>query len=162
MKPFLAIYITLLAVLLQAQRSTQDSVNALITKLGSQNSAERQAATKSLQNRPEVAPAVRAALRSPDPEIARRAALILDHYDGRPSRELEAAFKNGDVLRAVKLMADWPAGKNEDEMFAPLRSLVRTLADRNRKQTGKNIQFDADWPDQFFVPDVIVGRPRGS
>ena len=55
----IAFSLTLLPALVLAQEPAQESVTALIKKLGSSISAERQAATQVLQGRPESAPALR-------------------------------------------------------------------------------------------------------
>ena len=60
------------------------------------------AATKALQERPEATPALRDATRSPNPEVAKRAAEILEYFDRRPIRELNLAIKEGRIDRGER------------------------------------------------------------
>jgi hypothetical protein len=154
MRRFFWLSLALFPALLLAQGPDDESIKALLKKLASANSAERQEATEMLKARPEGAPLVREALRSPDREVARRAALILDHFDGRPVRELNAAIKDGEVEKAIKLVADWPQGKNDDEVFAAIKELGRTLTDLARKQGGVKIN-GRPWFKTVNPPPVI-------
>src|SRR5476651_280058 len=114
MRPSIAIALILMPVLLLAQGPDRESVEALIKKLGSTNFQDRQAATKAMKERPEAVPALRDALRSADPELRKRAAEILEHFEPRPFREIDAAVKEGRVDRFIELLAAWPAGKHEE------------------------------------------------
>jgi len=127
-----------------------ESVESLIRKLGSTNFQERQVATKALEERPEFAPALRAALRSPDREIARRAGEILERG---LVREINGVIKEGRMDRIIDIFAGWPEGKQEKEAWDAARELARTLANLSQKNGQKQINPLERWGDK--APIVI-------
>ena len=131
----------MLPALVLAQSGEGDAVKALIKKLGSSSFQERQAATKALQERPEAAPAVRDALRSADSEIRNRAGEILDYYDRRPVRDLDAAVKEGRVHSVIEMLAGWPTGKYDQEAWYALHDFATTLTALHKKQGGEKIKL---------------------
>jgi PDZ domain len=85
--------------------SASAEIDQLIQQLGSESFQVREAATRKLMEREDAAPALRRALKSPDAEVARRAAEILDVLTTRQNqRALEEAAKNGEIDRAVELL----------------------------------------------------------
>jgi hypothetical protein len=140
MRFVIAIHLTLTPALLLGQAPDHKSVDALIKNLASTSFQDRQAATQALLRRPEAVPKLRDLLRSADLEVARRAAFILGHFDGLPLRELNSTVKEGRVDRAIQLLASWPKGKDDDEVYSAVRQLARTLIELHRKQGGGALQ----------------------
>jgi hypothetical protein len=93
--------------------------------------------------------ALRVALRSPDLEVRRRAATVLDHH---ALRELRAAVKQGKVERVIDLLSHWSAGKHEQEAWEAVRDLTFTLLDLHEKQGGTAIRLKMNrWESPPFV-----------
>jgi hypothetical protein len=116
-----------------AQATSDRPIPALVKELGSSNARVREAAHQSLKERPEAAPALREALRSPDSEVARRAADILDHFDRAPLRELDSAIKEGRIERVIELAAQMPEGKYEHAIMQSVFGLARRIDAAYRK-----------------------------
>jgi hypothetical protein len=144
--------------LMLAQTPADDAIKALIAKLASANFQDRQAATKSLQSRPEAAAAVRQILNSSDAETRRRAAEILEYYDRRPVRDLSAAGREGKLDRFIEVLSVWPTGKYESEAWFEVRGLVRILAAIHQKKGGKKIASWVHTPNDWTAPMLSVKR----
>jgi hypothetical protein len=138
----ISLSLILLLSLVFAQGRDEESIGALIKKLGSANFQDRRAATEALKNRPEAVLELRRALQSLDLETRRRAAEILDHL---ALRELDLAVKEGRVQRVTELVADWPATKHEEEVWHAVGDLTRALSDLQRKKTHKATNVMALW-----------------
>jgi hypothetical protein len=150
----LAIPLAFLPALVLAQAQAPESVEALVKKLASGKFEERQAATKSLLDRPEAAPALRDALRSPDAETRKRAAEILDYF---PVRELKIAVKEGRVERAIELITGWPAGKHEEDSWDAVRELTKIIMERHEKKGGEKFKVAVDrWKNS--TPPVVTAK----
>src|SRR5262245_30032614 len=83
---FIGFSFLLVAVLVASADGPADrnpTVEELIEQLGSPRFEERQAATRQLLDHKAAVPALRQALKSPDPEVAQRAAGILAELDRR-------------------------------------------------------------------------------
>jgi hypothetical protein len=132
----LSLVAVFLPALALAQTSGDESIPALIKALGNANNKVRDSAHESLNKRPEAAPALRDALKSPDAEVARRAADILDYFEQRPMRDLAAAAKDGRPNRMLQIIASFPDGKHEDATWEVFRNFGLTLLDRHKKQNG--------------------------
>lgn len=129
----MVLLLALAPVVLFAQGPPADELATLIKNLSSSSFKVRQAAVGALKERPDAAPDLQKALKSPDPEVARRAAEILAHFDRKPVRDLESAVNNGQVERFVELMLDWPDGKYDVEAW----DLVSAFADKLHKAHQK-------------------------
>jgi predicted RNA-binding protein len=79
-------------------------------------------------------------LRSSDQEVAKRAAEILDYYDRRPMRELDAALKEGRVENVIELLRHWPNGKYEENAWHTACDLARILVKLHEEQGGQKIK----------------------
>ena len=150
----IAMSLIALPALLFAQEADQPSVKALVDSLGSASFQVRQAATKALKDRPESAPALRDALRSPDSEIRKRAAEVLEHFERQPIRDLNAAIKDGRASDVIATLAAWPAGKYEEDAWSALRKMAHDLADRHEKKGGSKIHVLEGW-DRILTEEII-------
>ncbi|MBI3823087.1 MAG: hypothetical protein HY289_10470, partial [Planctomycetes bacterium] len=154
-RKFHSIVILALLVIVPALPCAQpgdESVGTLIEKLGSPDFHQRQSATSALKNRPDAAPALRAVLKSADPETRQRAAQILDYITSKPLRELDAAVKAGRLDRVTEKLADWPAGKQEDVLWETYCAVARDLAARHENRGGEKIKLRLDGgPRQLVV-----------
>jgi hypothetical protein len=119
----------------------QAAVQAMLKELGSPSFQRREAATKWLLERPQAAGALRAALSSPDPEVKKRAGLILDHFARRPIRDLQAAIKDGNVERFIAMLNKWPKGQHEEAAWECVGEFTRTLLELHGKKGGGAIQL---------------------
>jgi hypothetical protein len=135
----------LVPVLLSARGLGDDSIQTLIKKLGSANPKERQAATQALQERSDAATGLREATKSKDPEVAARAANILEYIDRRPVRELNATVREGRVDRFIALLVPWPTGKYEEDAWNATRDFARSLNDLHQKRGGEKIRIPLDY-----------------
>lgn len=138
----------LVAVIFSGQALAGDTVESYLKKLGSSVFAEREAATLALKDRPEASPAIRKMLNSPNPEAARRAALILEHFDRRSLDELAQSVKGGKLDRAIRIIAEFPKGKNDDELLSSVHEMVRTLTDLHHKKNGAKLTLPYLLPTQ--------------
>ena len=143
MRFFIAIVLLLLPLPVFAQAPDRESVGALIKKLASPNFPERQAASKALLDRPEAEQALREAMRSGDVETRRRAADILDYFDRRSVRDLQAAIQDGRVDYAIELLARWPAEKHEEEAWDAIGDLTRRLVSLHEKKSTAKVTLRA-------------------
>jgi hypothetical protein len=139
-----------------AQHREEEGIDVLVKRLGSGDFRQREAATEALKRDPKSAPLLREALRSPNLEIVRRAATILEYHERRPVRELESAVKEGRIEAVIGLLAEWPSGKHEPEAWDAVRDLTRTVAKLHQKQGGKDL--DIAWLDKG-VEVVVVSEP---
>lgn len=142
--PAIAFFSMLVSSLAWSQTRDDSQIPGLIKQLGSTNVKLRDAALISLMERPEAAPALREALRSPDAEIARRAEQILDHLDRAPLRELDAAIKEGRIERVIDLATQLPEGKYEYEIMRSVIGLARRI-DAASKKSPKGEKDKADF-----------------
>jgi hypothetical protein len=146
------------AMLLAGSRD-DDGTNTLIKKLGSANFQDRALATKLLQERPEAEPALRKALRSSDPEIAKRSAAILDYF---PLRELNLAVKQGRITDFVKLISSWPSEKYEHESWGAVQKLSHALTELHHKQGGAEVKLRiANPPHNVLTAESITDATEG-
>jgi hypothetical protein len=137
MRIFKAGALGLMLIILGAATAQDDSVNALIKKLGSTVAKEREQATRDLMKRPEAAGALRKAAKAGDPEVARRATLVLDHFDQQKLAEISAAAKEGRVTQLINLVYEFPDGKYEEVLHGTLKEFAKTLSDKHVKAGGK-------------------------
>ena len=128
--------------LVHAQEANVDSVDELIKKLGSAKFTTREQAFKTLMNRPEAEAGLRKAARFSDAETQRRIAVILEHFERRPLRELAAYIKSGRMDEIIQRVADWPEGKYEDELWAMMTKLVDKLYELHLKKGGQAFASD--------------------
>ncbi len=140
-----------------AQQPDRGAFDVFIKRLGNSDFRLRDAATEELKNAPKSASALREALRSPNPEIARRAAIILEYHDRRPLRELTAAVKDGRIQDVVEILAGWPNGKYEGEAWKSVVDLTRTIDQLHEKQGGKRL--NVAWLRQG-TPVVVVTEAK--
>lgn len=155
MKSTCAIVLLLAPASLFAQIPDANSIPALIKKLGSSQFQERDAAMKVLLQRPDAAPALRDALRSPDRELAKRAEEILDYLDRAPIRELNEAVKNGHADRVIQSIAEWPPDKYDLEVWLAARQFAKTIDAIHFKQHGKRIGDISKWE---VAPTLIAEK----
>jgi hypothetical protein len=151
MRLLFAVLFALVLGLVQAQEPDAKAVAELIKKLGSANFADRQAATVALKKQPGAAPALREALRSADPEIQKRAAEILEHFQPQPLRDLNAAGREGRLNRFIELMADWPEGKQEEDVWDSFCAVVRKLAELHEAKGGEKMKLRLARSPNHFV-----------
>src|SRR5437762_13648874 len=147
----------LVLVSLAMEQRQETDIAAMIKRLGSKSFREREEATAWLQQREEAAPRVPEALRSADKEVAKRAALILDHYDRRPLRDVQAAARQGDVDRLVQLLAGWPEGKREEAALAAVREMGKTLLDLTTMLGGQKIEAPRCLTQPAFLIVIVRG-----
>ncbi len=139
-------------------------VAELIRQLGDKRPAVREAATRRLLELKNAAPALRAALKSPDPEIARRAAWILEELGRRPGRQALARLtehaKNGELDQAVELFV-WRSQWDDDKAcWQVLTDLAADLIERGRKEFGAAVPPSHKLlPVGDFSRYLKVGRP---
>ena len=147
-------------------------VDDLIQQLGDKRPKVREAATRRLLELEQVVPALRAALKSPDPEVARRAVWILEELRRRPEQRALARLKehanNGEVDQAVELFVSRLKWEEENACWQTLTGLAARLIERGRKEFGGMIPR----PDEFFPagdfdryvkaarPPILVGSSR--
>lgn len=142
------------------QEPSSDSVESMIRKLGSRSFAEREEAKKWLLARPTLAAErLRQATGSSDLEVARRSAWILKEIDNLPLREIQTAVKEKQIERAFRLLARFPAGKNEPGAWGATGDLTRLLLDLHKKKTGLAIDLTSWFEKQSRIPYVLAG-PR--
>jgi hypothetical protein len=124
-------------------------IDKLIAQLGSASFAVREAATEQLKQREEAIPALRRALKSPDAEVARRAAAILNHLAAKQKKRafdrLVAAAKNGQVDLAVEILVRQKEWDDEDACWQVLFELAGRLTDLEQKEFG-TISLQPDKP----------------
>ncbi len=129
-------------------RSRQEVVQ-LIQQLGDKRPAVREAATRRLLQMEDAAPALRAAVKSPDLEIARRAALILEEWDRRPAERafarLKAYARNRQVDQAVELFVWRSKWEDEKACWQVLTGLAADLIERGRKEFGAVVPPPEEW-----------------
>jgi hypothetical protein len=118
-------------------------VEGLIRQLGDRRAKVREAATRRLLELKGAGPALRAALKSPDPEIARRAAWILDEIPRRAEERAGARLKqhgrNREVDQAVEVLVGRPKWDDERPCWQVLTSLAAELIERGRKEYADGI-----------------------
>src|SRR5262249_16480069 len=113
-----------------------EAISKAIRDLGSADYRTRQKATDWLLARPDSVAALRDALKPPDSEVARRAALVLDHLDRRPVRELESAIGKGSVEHTIEILASWPSGKYEEQAWSGVCKLTSRLLQLHQAKSG--------------------------
>jgi hypothetical protein len=119
-----------------AQAPPAGEVDKLIKQLGDKSPALREAASHRLVELAGADLALRAALKSPDPEIARRAALILTERSRRGLARMKEYAKNGEVDQAVELFV-WRSNWEDDKAcWQVLTGLAAGLIERGRKKFG--------------------------
>lgn len=135
-----------------AQGDPGREVDELIRQLGDKSPKVREAATQRLVELDTAAPALRAALKSPDPEVARRAAWILQEMEQRPDRialaRLAEHVRNGEVDRAVEAFTWRSKWEDEGACWHLLTGLALNLIERGSKEFGAPVPS----PDTPFLP----------
>lgn len=127
----------------RAQPSQPEPVASLISKLSSASFRQREAAVESLRERPDAEAALKEAAKKSDLETGRRIAEILRFFR---RGKLEAAVDGGRVDRLVDLLGHWPAGEDEEEIWAGLRRFAETALGLDRKRGG-GVNQGAMWKD---------------
>jgi PDZ domain len=112
-----------------------------IRQLGDTSFAVREAASKRLMEREDAAPALRRALKSPDPEVARRADDILNEHarrrEQRALARLAELANNGQVDQAAELLVRRPQWADEEAAWQVMTTLAERLIDLGEKEFGK-------------------------
>jgi hypothetical protein len=118
-----------------------DEIDRLIAQLGSDSFQVREAATRQLQQREDAIPALRRALQSPEPEIARRAESILAFFvrqeKKRALAKLAALANDGQVDQAVEKLVRRKEWDDEDAAWQVMAELAGRLTELEKKQFGK-------------------------
>jgi hypothetical protein len=126
-----------LALALAAAPPSRLGVEELITRLGSDDYAVREDATRRLLNDEGAAAALRQALRSPDAEVRRRARQILDAFarreEDRALASLAKLAEEGEVDRAVELFVRRPRWPDEADCWQVMTGLAERLLKRERR-----------------------------
>jgi hypothetical protein len=116
-------------------------IEKLIAQLGSDSFAVRERATQQLKQREDAIPALRQALKSPDGEVARRAAAILDFFAQQEKKRafarLAALAKNGQVDQAIETLVRHPQWDDEDACWQVLFELAGRLLDLEWKEFAR-------------------------
>lgn len=141
MRPCAVLLVGLLPLISPAQSSRDDEIISLLKRLGSSDFQQRVGAHKALQERPDAVPALREALRDATGERRTRITEILDFHDRRPVRELHSAIDAGNMAVVFDLLADWPNGKFEIEVWRGLGRLSQKVCDLHEKHGGKKINL---------------------
>src|SRR5262249_13593876 len=102
--------------------------------------------------------------KSPDPEVAHRAALILKELDRRPGERalarLKAHGKNREVDQAVEILVWRPKWEDENACWQVLTALAADLIQRGGKEDGAGlIPASEKLPAGDFARYVKVMRP---
>lgn len=132
------------------ERSPSD-VEALIAQLGSKDFKVRETAERKLLEREHATPALRAALKSRDAEVVRRAVRILGAFDLRQQKRalerLVALRTSGEVDQLIErfVAGDWDE-QLEDQLWAVVVDLARDLIQREKREYHK-------LPDLYRTPD---------
>jgi hypothetical protein len=151
--PIIAMVAAMMLVVFHAECGGADDVDALIAKLGSTTSREREAASKELKNHPEAAAKLRAALKSPDREVSTRAARVLEYLEAKALRD---GAKDGRADLLVDALVNWPEGKDEQAAWDLFCEFARPLVDRTKVSTGKQLDIDRVW--KITRPAVIKAK----
>ena len=160
----------LLAVTLVGQDPTPQSVNedtvrALIARLGEKSFQEREAAARKLLSMPQsLAPLREAAERSDNPEIRSRARILYNQLTARRFGEPFAGMcKRGEIDRAAELLA-----ARKDDYHAnpvPIFELARRASQAAIGQAGPSLHLasselwffpDSDFASLAIAPDPVV------
>jgi hypothetical protein len=116
-------------------------IDRLIRDLGAASFEKREEATRRLMGREDAVPALRRALRSSDPEVARRVAQILKalghHEDKRILGRLQSLAKAGELDLAFDLFARRLTGDNEVAGCSVMTELAGKLIDLSSRDSGK-------------------------
>jgi hypothetical protein len=116
-------------------------IATLIAQLGDDNPAVRESATRQLRERPEAASALRAALRSSDAEVARRADLILEELARRETQRaltrLRVLGKNGEADQVIERLVRRKPQEGDEAWWRVVTDLARTLVDLDEQKFKK-------------------------
>ncbi len=142
-------------------------VEELIRQLGDKQFPIREAATRRLMELPQAIPALREALQSPNPEVARRAGLVLKALDRwveqRTLARLKEHARHGEVDQAVELLVGRPQWADEHACWQALTGLAAALIERGRQEFGVGLLAPDKWlwnlPAGDFGRYVKVARP---
>jgi hypothetical protein len=129
---------------LLAQGPAARDVEALVRNLGSSNFKLRQEAFVALKERPDALPALETALKSPDRELAKRAAEVISFIRRKPVRDLESALNNGELERFVDLMLAWSDGKYENEAWPPVCEFANKLRKLHEMSGGDKLGLSTE------------------
>lgn len=164
--------------------SPDSEVQRLVRALGSGDFATREEATKALSERDDTEAELRKALKSPDREVARRAAMILEALEARQTKDvlakLRGQLKDKRLDLAVELLQSSPVWCEDGRRLDPFTMHFRDLANTATAQFGDKLfppvadpqiplgefaRWDRLWnPPKFFAgvdaPKPEDGRPR--
>jgi hypothetical protein len=116
-------------------------IDDLITRLGSESFEAREVATRRLMEREDAIPALRGAIKSRDPEVARRAREILESLARREKERAFAALadaaKRGAVDQAVERLVRREKWDDEVACWRVMASLGNKLTDLERETYKK-------------------------
>src|SRR5437016_9548205 len=107
-------------------------------------------------DRPETAPALRRALATSDREVAGRAIFVLDYFERRPIRELEAAIKAGAVDQFIDTLSIWPKGKHETAAWMGVCEMAHALVRLHNNDKKKKLDLVFSPSDRFNIADCIA------
>jgi hypothetical protein len=126
--------LTVVVCLAGVEPLTIDDIQALIGQLGSKQFKLRESAEQELLQHPEAIPLLRAAQKSEDKEVARRAAQIIAEMERRTIRagldRLKALGKSGEIdvlVEQLVLRPEWDWA--QDDAFQVLSDLAGKLLD---------------------------------
>ncbi|MCI0458544.1 MAG: PDZ domain-containing protein [Gemmataceae bacterium] len=140
-------------------------VQELIRQLGDKQPKVREAATRQLLELKGAETALHAALKSSDPEVARRAAWILKERDRRSGERalarLQEHARHGEVDQAVEILVRRPQWADENTCWQALTGLAAQLIERGRKEFGADLLAKGLWhlPAGDFGRYVKRARP---
>ena len=135
-------------------------VEQWIKDLGSDSFEKREAATRALINLEEEPPGLRKMLKSPDLEIRRRAANILDERQrNRVERALRRACvlaKEGRADEMVERLVFWREGIKEEKEWRAVAEFAVALVEWEHRTFGNTVFLKSGfWPN---VPSAFRGK----
>jgi hypothetical protein len=121
-------------------RAAQE-IDQLIRQLGDEDFATREEATRRLMMRMEAIPALRKALKSPDPETAKRAAQVLEAFnhkeDKRVLARLQELGKNGEADQAAELLVRRQKWEDEEAAWQVMTGLAAKVVELGCLEFGE-------------------------
>jgi hypothetical protein len=137
-------------------KQAEKSIQELIEQLGSTDFAKREAATRELMSREEAEQALRKALQSPDPEVVRRASLILESYKPRRTQRwlarLAALGKNGEVDQLIEQAVEHESGEKDVAWGQPVLDCLSKIVEAG------NIEKRVFNTKDYGISDVMAVR----
>jgi hypothetical protein len=152
-------------------RAAQE-IDELVRQLGSEDFATREEATRRLMTREDAVPALRKALRSPDQEVARRAAKVLEalHHkeDKRVLARLQELGRNGEADQAAELLVRRQNWEDEEAAWQVMTALAGKVVDLSQNEFGANGRVPSvehlpagdfrRWADEMHAEVQTTGR----